>query len=224
MPRKVDPHRFEQSDAWPTDFIESFGLPATVAEFLPDSLSGEQSYHALEGIRYALGEYEWEMKVGPHRYSRAEVSKGLKDFIEAGDFGHGAIGALNQRAYECLHFLIPDRGARRWFVEFGAGAPPEDAIREGVNRALKMLNGQRGPEKSIPLYFLVTRLCHVYEEITDNRVTHHTKTKDLGYTQESQTAAGQFVTGIIQLAFPDVRSTRINRYLRAFVKDRPEPF
>jgi hypothetical protein len=224
MPRKVDPHRFEQSDAWPTDFIESFGLPEAISEFLPDSLSGEQSYDALEGIRYALGEYEWEMRVGPHRYSRAEVSKCLKDFIKAGDFSRGAIGALNQRAYEYLHLLIPGRDARRWFLEFGAGLPPEDAIRDGANRVLKMLNGQRGPEKSVPLYVLVTRLCHVHEEITDNRVTHHTKTKDLGYSQEAQTAAGQFVTGIIQVAFPDVRSTRINRYLRAFVTFRPGPF
>ncbi len=76
MPRKVDPHRFEQTEDWPTDFVETFELPDAVEELLPDALSPEQKNLALEQIRNALGEYKWEQEAGPHRYTRGEAAKG----------------------------------------------------------------------------------------------------------------------------------------------------
>ena len=224
MPRKIDPHRFEQKVDGPTDYIDAFEVPDSVQDLLPADLPDAQRLGALSRIRDALGEYKWETDAGPHRYSRAEAAKGLKDLLAAGDFSRQAIISLNQRAYDTLYFLIPGPAEKRWVLSFDDSAPPVDAIRSGVRRSLEMLNASKGPEKSVPLAYLVMRLCHVCEELTGKSVAHHTKTKDLAYSQDAQTAAGKFVTNVIQAAFEDVPSTAINRHLRAFVKHRPGPF
>jgi hypothetical protein len=224
MPRKVDPHRYEQTHVGPTDFVKSFELPGDVEKFLPEGLSLEQKNLALENIRYAFGEYRWEQKVGPHMYSRGEAAKALRDLLAAGDFRRPALAALNQRAYDLLYDLTPDRDATRWMLGFDESAPPEHALREGADRALNMLNTIKGPEKSVALNVLVTRLCHVYEEATGKTITHHSKTNDLAYSQKAQSVAGKFVTRVINAAFADVSATMINRQLRAFVKYRPMPF
>jgi len=224
MPRKVDPHRNEQTNDGPTDFVESLELPDVVEELLPEGLSPEQKSLALEQIRYALGEYKWEQEAGPHRYTRGEAAKGLKDLLAADDFSRSALAALNQRTYELLYDLTPGRDAKRWMLDFDERTPPEAALRDGVNKALRMLSDQKGPEQSVPLAFLVTRLCFVYEEAAGKTVTHHTKTSDLAYSQDAQSAAGRFVTAVIRAAFEEVRPTMINRHLRAFVKSRPDPF
>jgi len=224
MLRKVDPHRNEQTQDWPTDFVETFDLPDTIEDLVPGNLSPEQKNLALDQIRYALGEYKWEQEAGPHRYSRAEAAKGLKDLVATGDFTRPALAALNQRAYNLLYDLTPDPDAKRWMLEFDSSEPPEIALRSGVDRVLNMLNANKGPERSVPLYVLVARLCFAFEAATGQPVTHHTKTNDLGYSQEAQSEAGKFVTAIIRATFEDVRPTMINRHLRAFVKVRPDPF
>ena len=224
MPRRVDHHRYEQTEDWPTDYIETFELPDAILKLLQEFLKDEQMQTAKEQIRHALGEYKWEQEAGPHSYCRAESAKSLKDSVASGDFSRTALGALNQRAYNDLYDLVSDPLAKRWMRDFDDSEPPEAAIRAGVDRVLKVLNAQKGPAKRVPLAFMVMRLCHVYEEATGLTVRHHTKTNDLAYSQYSQTEAGRFVTRIIQIAFNDVSSTSINRFLRAFVRERPEPF
>jgi hypothetical protein len=197
MPRKIDPHRFEQTVDEPTDYIDAFEVPDSVPDLLPVDLPEAQRLDVVSRIRNALGEYKWETDAGPHRYSRAEAAKGLKDLLAEGDFSPQAIISLNQRAYETLHLLIPGPAAKRWILSFDDTAPPVEAIRSGVRRSLEMLNASKGPEKPVPLAYLVMRLCHVYEELTGKSVAHHTKTRDLAYSQDAQTAAGKFVTNIV---------------------------
>ena len=159
MPRKVDPHRNEQTHIGPTDFVERVELPGDVEKLLPEGLSLEQNNLALENIRYAFGEYRWEQEAGPHRYSRGEAAKALRDLLAAGDFRRPALSALNQRAYDLLYGLTPGREPKLWMLGFDESDPPEHALREGADRALNMLNTQKGPEKSVALNVLATRLC-----------------------------------------------------------------
>jgi hypothetical protein len=76
MPRKIDPHRFEQTVDEPTDYIDAFEVPDSVPDLLPVDLPEAQRLDVVSRIRNALGEYKWETDAGPHRYSRAEAAKG----------------------------------------------------------------------------------------------------------------------------------------------------
>lgn len=223
MPRKVDPHSNEQSEALPTDYTEAFVIPEEVASFIPNNLSVQAKSCALKEIKYALGEYAWEMEVGPHRYSRAEASKALRDLLAGNDYNRRFLNALNQRAFNLLYDFA-DEKTRLWILSSDTSATPVEALRVSAQKAIAFNNEQRGPEKSIPLAFLVDRLCHAYENSTGQKVAHHTKTHDLAYTQDVQTEAGRFVTAIITAAFSGIPKTQINQCLRAFVRHRPKPF
>jgi hypothetical protein len=224
MPRKTDTHFNEQSEALPTDVVEECSLPSGIEALLPIGLSAEMSSSVLRDIRYALAEYAWEFEAGPYRYTRAEASAALRDLLKAGAFDHETVIAINQRAFNLLYDCLDDHGAQQWML-FGSDAePPVTAIELAARRAISLNDSQRGPEQSMPLAILVARLCHVYEAANGKSVTHHNKTKELAYTQRAQTDAGQFVTAIIHIAFRDTPVTLVNRHLRSFVANRPEPF
>ena len=224
MPRKIAPHLNEQSDALPTDYVAAFELPEGIERLLPAETPAVYISDTVQRIRYALGEYEWECKAGPHRYSRAEASKALRDLLRRGSFDHLSLTELNQRAYNLLFDCLDDNAAQRWML-LGGDVMPRDAVFEkATKRALEMNHGLKGPEASIPLAILVARLSHIYEVATGKNVTDHTKARDLAYTQTAQTHAGKFVTAVITAAFDDIPPTRINRELRSFVANRPAPF
>lgn len=223
MPRKVDPRLNEQSDALPTDFVDDFVMPEGIERLLPSCLDQDEKPAALDNIKHALGEYAWELKAGPHQYTRAEASKALRHLLDQGDFSRQAVGALNLRAYYLLYDMVEDE-TQQWMLGFDKIETPVEDLTAAAKKAISSNDAQRGPDKSIPLAILVSRLCHVYEDATGQKVTHHTKTPDLAYSQKAQTEAGRFVTAIILATFSDVPGTRINQCLREFVQHRPERF
>jgi len=83
MPRKIDTHPGEQSETLPTDNIDTFKLPFGIEALLPEKLSQANFSAALQGISHALGEYDWECKAGPYRYTRAEAWKALRELLRS---------------------------------------------------------------------------------------------------------------------------------------------
>ena len=223
MPRIVDPRLNEQSDELPTDVVDDFVMPDNIGDLLPGCLKQDEKLTALDNIKYALGDYAWEISVGPHQYTRAEASKALRNFLNQSDFSRQAVGALNLRAFYLLYDFAQGE-TQQWMLGFDVGEDLVEDLKTSAKKAISSNDAQRGPDKSIPLAILVTRLCHVYEDATGQKVTHHTKTPDLAYSQEAQTEAGRFVTAIILATFSDVPGTRINQCLREFVQHRPERF
>ncbi|MCK0097726.1 hypothetical protein MWU60_19290 [Yoonia sp. F2084L] len=190
MPRKIDTHPNEQSAALPTDVVDAYKMPSDIETMLPSDLTTEKYATALEDIRYALGEYAWEYGVGPYRYTRAKASKALRDLLKTGEFDHHTLTTLNQRAYNLLFDCIDDTAVQQWMLLGGDARPPLAALELAAQRAILLNDSQKGPESSIPLEILVARLCHVYEAATGKSVTHHTKSRDLAYTQTAQSNAG----------------------------------
>ena len=224
MPRKINPHLNEQSEVLPTDVIENYKMPVGVLRLLPEDLAPEKRTAALNSIQEALGEYAWEYEAGPYRYRRAEVSEGLRGLLKKGEFDHKALYALNQGAFNILYDCLALDSAQQWMLIGGEVEPRAAEFEQAAKQAISLLYTQGGPEKPVTLAYLVPRLCHVYEAMTGKKVTHHTKAADLSYTQQAQSEAGRFVTAIINLAFEDIPDTLVNRQLREFVKNRPEPF
>lgn len=219
MPRKVDPHLNERTDALPTDYVELVHLPDAVLELFPDIMDDDDKYDAVFEVRAAIAAYAWDTQAGPHRYSRAEARRSLQVILNASEISQATVEALNERAYQLLYDFA-DPPTQMWMLIAPNGNVPIQGLKKSAEAAIEFLKPQRGPDTSIPLTVLVAELCLIYECVFGEPATHHTKGKDLGYTQVAQSEAGRFVWSIISLAFSEVRRTDVNNCLRGFVEDR----
>lgn len=223
MPRKIDPRLNEQSLSLPSDYTTQYELPPDIQTCFPVDLDAVARKQVLQDIRFALGEYYWEMNAGPDRYTRAEATASLMYFLKEKDFKRTALWSLNQRAYEHLYLAAGD-DVQSWMLRFDNQEPPVEGLKAAALEAIADLRQRSGPEVSVPLHFLISRLCHAFADMTGLQVTHSNKGRDLGYRSEPQSSAGRFVTCILSKCYPEIRPSQISGVMKAFVKYRPEPF
>lgn len=223
MPRKVDPHWNEDAENWddPGDArpLDTDNLALSIG-LNPGTEKANKLNLFLFSIRH---DYRSNHKFHTQKYTRAEARRALVEFRDQGQFDSIEMAAMNARAEECLFdelALVSDElKYHDAFLRPKSDETDNDesVIRKAIGAAIRKLNASKGPEKSTEILFAIERLCRLYQDLTDNPVTHSNKGENLAYVQEPVSDAGKFVRDCFLIIDDSVRETQLNRGLRKYV-------